>query len=147
MYLRLSGALRSSRAISARGANSGDEKTCGEDYVNSGTICAIILGRFYSFVATTRFRVGQSGDRTSEACPAQTSARDRRISVRRLCLAEFYQRNLQYLTVCQILRNPGEVLFPPPGALGGEHFYRRNLHFNGSPKKLKQDSNPFFRRQ
>ena len=32
-------------------------------------------------------------------------------------------------------------------ALGGEHFCCRNLHFNGSPKKLKQDSNPFFRGQ
>src|SRR5437870_9467042 len=130
MYLRLSGALRSSRAISARGPIPATRSTCGD-----------------SFVATKRFRVGQSGDRTSEGCPAQTSARDRRISFRRLCLAEFYQRNLQYLTVRQILRIPGEVLFPPPGALGGEHFYRRNLHFNGSPKKLKQDSNPFFRRQ
>ncbi|HEY1578215.1 MAG TPA: hypothetical protein VGF82_14190 [Terracidiphilus sp.] len=28
-------------------------------------------------------------------------------------------------------------------ALGGEHFGRRNLHFNGSPKKLEQDPNPF----
>ena len=32
-------------------------------------------------------------------------------------------------------------------ALGGEHFCCRNLRFKGSPKKLKQNSNPFFRRQ
>src|SRR5438874_1917370 len=31
--------------------------------------------------------------------------------------------------------------------LGGEHFFCRNLRFKGSPKKLKQNSNPFFRRQ
>src|SRR5206468_6659154 len=31
--------------------------------------------------------------------------------------------------------------------LGGEHFGRRNLHFNGSPKKVEQDPNPFFRRE
>ena len=31
--------------------------------------------------------------------------------------------------------------------LGGEHFGRRNLHFNGSPKKVEEDPNPFFRRE
>ena len=33
---------------------------------------------------------------------------------------------------------------PAQSALRGEDFCCRNLHFNGSPKKLKQDSNPFF---
>ena len=31
--------------------------------------------------------------------------------------------------------------------LGGEYFGRRNLHFNGSPKKLEQNPKPFFRRE
>ena len=34
-----------------------------------------------------------------------------------------------------------------PAALGGEHFGRRNFHFNGSPKKVEEDPNPFFRRE
>jgi hypothetical protein len=33
------------------------------------------------------------------------------------------------------------------GALGGEHFARRKLHFNGSPKKVEEDPNPVFRRE
>ena len=36
---------------------------------------------------------------------------------------------------------------PPDEPLGGEHFCCRNLHFNGSPKKLKQNSNPVFHGQ
>jgi len=31
--------------------------------------------------------------------------------------------------------------------LGSEHFGRRNVHFNGSPKKVEEDPNPFFRRE
>ena len=31
--------------------------------------------------------------------------------------------------------------------LSSEYFCRRNIHFNGSPKKLEQDPNPFFRRE
>lgn len=32
-------------------------------------------------------------------------------------------------------------------ASSGEYFCCRNLHFDGSPKKLKQDPKPFFRRE
>ena len=48
---------------------------------------------------------------------------------------------------CQILNSREAIMPLAPAALGGEHFGRRNLHFNGSPKKLEQDPNPFFRRE
>jgi hypothetical protein len=44
--------------------------------------------------------------------------------------------------------NSREVIKPlAPAILGGEHFGSRNLHFNGSPKKVEEDPNPFFRRE
>jgi hypothetical protein len=48
---------------------------------------------------------------------------------------------------CQILNSREAIMPLAPAALGGEHFGRRNLHFNGSPKKVEEDPNPFFRRE
>jgi len=81
-------------------------------------------------------------------CPAQTNPRDRRISFRRFCFAEFYQHNPS--DFCTVLSDPeyqARHYATAQTALGGEHFCCRNLRFKGSPKKLKQNSNPFFRRQ
>jgi len=64
---------------------------------------------------------------------------------------EFFQqtvpRRVSISTIRQFL-NSREMIMPlAPAALGGEHFGRRNLHFNGSPKKVEEDPNPFFRRE
>ena len=48
---------------------------------------------------------------------------------------------------CQVLNSREAIMPLAPAALGGEHFGRRNLHFNGSPKKVEEDPNPFFRRE
>jgi hypothetical protein len=56
------------------------------------------------------------------------------------------QHNPSDFEQCRQFLNSREAIMPlAPAALGGEHFGRRNLHFNGSPKKLEQDPNPFFR--
>ena len=81
-------------------------------------------------------------------CLAQTNAHNRRISFRRLCLAEFNQHNpSDFCTVVSDPEHPARHYATAQTALGGEHFCCRNLRFKGSPKKLKQHSNPFFRRQ
>ncbi len=59
----------------------------------------------------------------------------------------FYEHNPVDFEQCRQFLNSREAIVPlAPAALGGEHFGRRNLHFNGSPKKVEQDPNPFFRR-
>src|SRR5437762_5698169 len=47
---------------------------------------------------------------------------------------------------CQVLNSREAIMPLAPAALGGEHFGRRNLHFNGSPKKVEEDPIPSFRR-
>ena len=59
-----------------------------------------------------------------------------------------YQHNPSDFEQCCQFLNSREAIMPlAPAALGGEHFGRRNLHFNGSPKKVEEDPNPFFRRE
>ena len=51
-----------------------------------------------------------------------------------------------FVQVCQTL-NTWQGIMSPPSRPCGEHICCRNLRFKGSPEKLKQNSNPFFRRQ
>lgn len=72
--------------------------------------------------------------------------------------AKFFQqavpRRVSISTIRQIFEqyssvlNNREAISPlAPATLGGQHSGRWNLHFNGSPKKVEEDPNPFFRRQ
>jgi hypothetical protein len=71
-----------------QGADSDDEKACGEHDVSSSKICAMI-SRCDSFVPTSDSALFNPGIGTSGGCPAETNARYRGISFRNLRLAEF----------------------------------------------------------
>ena len=108
-------------------------------------ICAIIDGS-YLFCAKLRFR-GFSNPRTYQGNASATEcAQSAKILLADYATPSLYQHNPSDFEQCRQFLNSREAIIPhAPAVLGGEHFGRRNLHFNGSPKKLEQDPNPFFR--
>ena len=77
-------------------------------------------------------------------CPAQRRTGDRRIFSKRTVTHRIQlSTDAPVFTLCPINKHM------PLGrrTLSREHFCGRNLRFKGSPKKLKQDSNSFPRRQ
>src|SRR5436190_2201055 len=109
-------------------------------------ICAIIDGSDV-FRAKLRFRVFLIRELTRGTRSATEYTRPAN-SFSRLCHAASLSAHPSDFEQCRQFLNSREAIKPlAPAALGGEHFGRRNLHFNGSPKKVEQDPNPFFRRE
>ena len=94
--------------------DSGDEKACGYEHdVNQAEFAPLSVVSTLSYPqaiprCSIRAPVPVGG------CPAQTNPRDRQISFRRLCFAEFYQHNpSDFCQFCQIL-NTRQGIMPPP---------------------------------
>ena len=84
-------------------ADSGDEKACGYEHdVNQARFAPLsVVWTLSHQQAVLRFSIRES---YQWGCPAQTNARDGRISFRRLCLTEFYQHNPS--DFCTVLFRP-----------------------------------------